>query len=178
MESKEAQIKKERELNVQKVLLEMFSQRGYVDVKLEDDIISGYDGEEKVISYATIIERLNTDEIKKRISLMKEEDITHCLLVYEGLPTTGVKKVIADISELGLTIELFHSDDLQMNITKHYLSCKHEGMSEEDIKKIKDKNNLPIILKSDPVCRFYNFEKGTVIRIYRKDGSIAYRIVR
>jgi DNA-directed RNA polymerase subunit H (RpoH/RPB5) len=37
---------------------------------------------------------------------------------------------------------------------------------------------LPKIVKSDPVVRFYAFERNDVLQIRRKDGSIAYRLVK
>ena len=38
--------------------------------------------------------------------------------------------------------------------------------------------DIPIIYKGDPVSRFYNFEKGDIVRILRKDNTIGYRIVK
>jgi len=40
------------------------------------------------------------------------------------------------------------------------------------------KGKIPAILHTDPVSRYYSFEKGEYIRITRKDGTMIYRIVK
>ena len=38
-------------------------------------------------------------------------------------------------------------------------------------------NKLPKILSSDAMVRWYGFQIGDILRITRKDGHIAYRLV-
>ena len=66
---------------------------------------------------------------------------------------------------------------MKVSITKHYLVPKHEKVpdSEKFDKKIIDK--LPILLKTDPISRFYGFKKGDLIKISRKNNYIFYRRV-
>ena len=108
-------------------------------------------------------------------------DVWHCIIVYKDNATPVAKKIVSDSNEM--VIELFNEDELKYNITKHYLVPLHElvvfeNNEEYDIFKKKYGNNLPVILKTDPVARFYGFKKGDIIKVTRKNGYIAYRIVK
>jgi len=35
-----------------------------------------------------------------------------------------------------------------------------------------------VILKTDAVAKFYNFQKGEIIKIERTDGTVSFRIVK
>ncbi len=47
-------------------------------------------------------------------------------------------------------------------------------------KKFTDKygQKFPFIRKDDQIARFYNYQRGDVIKITRNDGFITYRIVK
>jgi DNA-directed RNA polymerase I, II, and III subunit RPABC1 len=114
------------------------------------------------------------------ISILQENKIEHGLIIFEGSPTSTVKNVIGNTPALGINIELFTADDLQFNITKHKLVPKHIRLSKEEAKQFKEKYgvNIPKLLRIDPVCRFYDFSTGDIIKIVRRDGFISFRIVR
>jgi len=70
---------------------------------------------------------------------------------------------------------------MQYNLTKHELVPKHEKVdinekNAEDFKKSKT-DKFPILLKTDPVARFYGFSKGDIIKITRKNGYVTFRRV-
>ena len=78
---------------------------------------------------------------------------------------------------------------LMYNPTKHKLVPKHTKISQQELSKIMDfysiasKNQLPIILKDDPIVRYYNFKTGDVLKINASLGSLntnyhSYRCVR
>lgn len=172
----------DRSAKVKQTIIEMFTQRGYSDVDLdvEDRILAIKPDGEQVCAFAKIIPKLNNDEIHSHISQMQEDEISHGVLIYEGVPTPAVKNVMANLPELGISIEIFHADDLQFNLTKHELVPKHVLLGKDEAKEFKSKFgiNIPAILRSDPVARFYDFHKGDIIMITRKSGAISYRIVR
>ena len=90
-------------------------------------------------------------------------------------------KIIDDAKEF--KIELFHVDELQYNITTHYLVPKHEIHCKKGTKEcLKFKktysDNFPILLRNDPISRFFDYEKGDVIRITDSDGFVSFRIVK
>lgn len=69
-------------------------------------------------------------------------------------------------------LEEFPESDLLVNITKHVLVPKHTIMSSEEksalIKRYRLKDTqLPRIMLSDPVARYYGMRRGQVMRIER-----------
>jgi DNA-directed RNA polymerase subunit H (RpoH/RPB5) len=172
----------ERYNNIYRTIGEMFNQREYSDiVETDDDCLVAIktDGNQ-VCVFKNVVEKLNVDEIHNHISILQNKDINHGIIIYEGMPTPAVKNVIANTPELKLNIELFHADDLQYNITKHRLVPKHIKLDKDESKVFKDRHgtDIQILLKTDPITRFYDFAKGDIIKIIRRDGFPSYRIVR
>ena len=77
---------------------------------------------------------------------------------------------------------------LQFNVTKHILVPNHIKLDENEenfiIKKynLKSKFQLPIILKNDPISRYYNYQSGDIIKIIKEYNetsfTTSYRCVR
>jgi DNA-directed RNA polymerase subunit H (RpoH/RPB5) len=38
--------------------------------------------------------------------------------------------------------------------------------------------SLPSLLRTDPIVRYYHFQKGDVIRVTRRNGTQIYRLVK
>ena len=165
------------------ICMEMFLQRGYDVVEQDEERILAVkeDGAQICAFIPKIMSKFNVDCIQQYISMLKKMDIYHCVIVYKDSATPIAKKVVEDSKEI--IIELFNEDELQYNITKHYLVPKHELLFKKKSKeceqfKKKYSDKFPIILKSDPVSRFYGYEKGDIIKITRKEGYVMYRLVR
>ena len=79
-----------------------------------------------------------------------------------------------------MNFELFLEEDLQVNITKHKYQHTLEKIHPKTAQEIKKKfgTKFPILKKDDPISRFYNFEKGDLIKVTRKNNNIIYRIVK
>jgi len=170
-----------RYLNCINTIYEMLSQRKYSNIiKESEKIIAEKEDKTKIYVFTKIIEKLNIAEINNYISFIQSVNINHCILLYEGVPTPVVKNIITTILDIGILIELFNVDDLQFNITKHILVPLHKKLDKEECKNFKEQygTNIPILLKTDPVCRFYNFQKGDIIEIIRRNSFVSYRIVR
>lgn len=165
------------------VIFEMLSQRGYVNIeenKERQEILAEKKDGGIICVFLTVITKLNVAEIQNRISDLQDRDIHHGIIIYSGTPTPTVKNVVSRSSAIGITIELFHSDDLQFNITKHRLVPVHIVLSKEEATEFKATygTSIPYLLRSDPICRFYDFSKGDIVKIIRKDGFVTYRIVK
>lgn len=76
---------------------------------------------------------------------------------------------------------------LQINISKHALVPKHEVLRDQDeIKKImeeyslKNKHQLPVILKSDPMAKYLGMKSGDIVKITRSSPTageyVVYRV--
>lgn len=166
---------------VKQTLLEMLNQRNYTDIEEIDDTITALkpDGE-MIWVFLKIIKKLNSNEIENHIVLMQRENISHAILIHEGLPTPTAKKAILNLPTINIHIELFQVEDLMFNRTKHILVPKHVPLSGEETKNfIKNfGTDIPVILRTDPISRFYDFRKGQIIKIERKNGEIGFRIVK
>ncbi len=174
--------------NARRIILEMFEQRGYTDIDSSDEIrvLAVKKSGDQICAYTTIISKLNVAEIKFYIGLMQTTNIPHCILIYDGSFTPAVKSIMEHIPNLhteqgtSLNIELFSADDLQFNITKHILVPKHILLEREESISIQKKYGvkIPIILRSDPIAKFYNYHLGDIVKILRRDGHVMYRIVK
>lgn len=109
---------------------------------------------------------------------MNELQIFHAIIVYKDGVTAFTKKAIDQSIEM--KFELFAEEDLQYNITKHRYQPKFEKLSLDDSNILKKQfgNNFPIIRKEDPISKFYNYQKGDVIKVIRNNGYVSYRIVK
>lgn len=84
-------------------------------------------------------------------------------------------------------VELFIQKYMTFNITKHILVPKHEILTKEEedelLKKYNTiKANLPKILQTDPIARYYNMQPGQICKIIRKSPTTGetyyYRVVK
>jgi len=171
-----------RQEKIREIICEMFSQRGYTDIDSSDEnrITAEKSDGNSVCAFTVIIAKLNVAEIHMHISILQKEKINHGLIVFDGIPTPAVKNVIGNTPNLDINIELFDVNDLQFNITKHRLVPLHIPLDKEDAKEFKQKYgmDIPVLLRSDPVSRFYDFAKGDIIKIIRRNGFVSFRIVR
>ena len=168
--------------NAKKICEEMIIQRDWVIDKYDDveyNSISGttHDNRSYVIFFLDS-PKLNIANIKDCIKILRENTINHCIIVYNNNITSSANRVLT--YAVDVTLELFAVKDLQTNITKHYYVPKHTMLNEQDEIDFKQKmgTDIPVLHKSDKVCRFYNFPKSAIIRVDRLDGSIGYRIVK
>ena len=88
-------------------------------------------------------------------------------------PTASISGVVTKYPN----IQLFHSKQLIINITKHEFVPPHIKISDDEkdilIKKY-SLNSFPIINLDDPVVQYYNFQKGDILRIIRSNLNSGY----
>lgn len=93
------------------------------------------------------------------------------IIIWSEKISPAAKKTLVEMqSEYHL--EDFAEADLLVNITKHFLVPKHQIMTPEEksalIKRYRLKDTqLPRILVTDPVARYYGMRRGQVMRIER-----------
>jgi len=167
----------ELEIQANTILKKMLSDRGYTlePESKEDFTLRGIKEKHKIISFICTEKKLSIQGIKDYMSIMNKEDYNRCIIVYRDSATSSAKKSLENMD-----IELFSIKELQIDITEHRLVPKHERVSKEE-KEYLDKNfkgRLPTLLHTDPISRYYFFQRGEYIRITRKDGTIMYRVVK
>jgi DNA-directed RNA polymerases I, II, and III subunit RPABC1 len=164
------------------ICMEMFEQRGYKIIERDEEQILAFKPNGKQIcAFMANTPKFNVERIQEYISIMKQIDVSHAVIVYKDNATPVAKKVIGESTDI--LIELFQEEELQYNITKHYLVPKHElhcVKGTKECKEFKDKygDKYPVILKTDPVSRFYGYDKGDIIKITRQNGHVMFRFVK
>lgn len=160
---------------------EMITQRGYkITENTTEHIIGSNLNAERIIAFKNNIIKFNIDKVKELISVLFNIKINRCIVIYDDI-TTATKKLINSLTEQD--IELFTHEELQYNITKHRLVPEHIRLDTKDAIDFKKKFGLKhaTILRSEPISRFYNYNRGDIIKIIRVHDNIEYiahRIVK
>ena len=77
------------------------------------------------------------------------------------------------IAELSVDYQVFDIRELQFNISHHHLTPKHELVSDDkEIAAILaayevKKTQLPLILRADPMARYFHAKPGNLMRVTR-----------
>lgn len=93
------------------------------------------------------------------------------IIIWSEKMSPAAKKTLIEMQS-DYHLEDFAEADLLVNITKHFLVPKHTIMSREEKNaliqryRLKD-TQLPRILITDPVARYYGMRRGQVMRIER-----------
>lgn len=98
-------------------------------------------------------------------------------------PLDGVAENL--LKTRNIFVQLFWIDQVVVNITRHILVPEHEIVPQAEKEQILEKyniksfNNLPIILKNDPVAKYYGMRRGDICKITRSSETsgiyISYR---
>ncbi len=162
-----------------RVCIEMLQQREYEIVERRDNFIKAKKPDSNFMCvFITNILKFNNICAQEYIGIMNDMEIEHSIIVYKNNVTSAVKNIKQNFQ--GMRIELFSQEELQYNITTHKYQPKFEVLNSKDsdrFRKIYD-TKFPIMLKTDPIVRFYGYQKGDVVKITRKNGYVMYRIVQ
>ena len=83
-------------------------------------------------------------------------------------------------------LDLFSENELLVDITEHFLVPQHILLSEKEKAALLERlsipaDKLPKISIDDPICHYYGFKEGQVIKIIRNSlsggRSVAVRVV-
>jgi len=102
------------------------------------------------------------------------------LIVNDNITSTNIKQ----LNNHKTPREIHNVKNLQINISRHSLVPKHEIIKDQDeIKTIleqfslKNKHQLPIILKSDAMAKYLGLKSGDIVRITRKSPTAGIYVV-
>jgi DNA-directed RNA polymerase I, II, and III subunit RPABC1 len=126
--------------------------------------------------FICLYSKLNIERIKAYIQELEQSQIKHCIIIYDDVITSSCKKILEFM--VRFTFETFHLNEMQYDLTQHVLYNIHEKLPPQEVSAISCIKSFPVLLKSDPVCRYFHFQRGDVIRVRRKNGVIVYRVVR
>lgn len=117
------------------------------------------------------------DEIRNLYPQAKSMEV---VLVLKIEPNHSIYKIEKEKSERDNSVQIMHCKQLQMNVTKHFLVPKHTRISEEEASELMrtynlvSRQQLPLLLKDDPVARYYNYKSGDIISITNNSISMNY----
>lgn len=131
-----------------------------------------------------------TDKFVIKILLQKITSVGKASIIADFLNTykknsklVVVKEISKKAGQLVKTnypkTEVFLDVELLMNIIDHHLVPKHELLAEAEAKTFYEKfnckkRNMPKILTSDPIVRYYNMKIGDICRITRPSENSGY----
>lgn len=161
-------------------LNEIMNDRGYSivnDNKNSDYVLFKGEGKNDIGIFITTFAKLCIKTLKNILSITEERMFKHIIIMYQESITPFVLKIINNIKNI--KVEYFSVNELQYNITKHSLQPIFEKLTKDELDIIGSKMNiekLPIMFTVDPIARYYNYQKGDVIRVRRRD-IVCYRYV-
>jgi len=162
-------------------LLSFYNNSQIFDIEVNDKLKIIYNIASK-IKIQDIRKFINVDEENEKNDINK----TIIFISKEKLTTNNLKSFNEYKSKVNL--QFFYIKELLFNIYRHELVPKHEVISSnEEIKQIMDKYliknkfQFPLILHTDPVCKYLNIKSNSLVRIIRPSPTsgeyILYRYV-
>ena len=148
------------------------------------------DGSRLYVYYADITndKQLGVDAIKDFISGLHEKKARNGIIITSIPLSSKSEKEIQKL--LAYNIYTFTEDEMSYDPTEHYLTPEHIALSADEQREFLSKNGLnidqlPIILNTDMISRYYGFQTGQIIKINRVNlydtivqNSVSYRAVR
>ena len=113
-------------------------------------------------------------DFRKFVHNVNDRDYYTGILITAASVTQSSQKLIPTV--LPKVIEIFHEQDLLVNITQHELVPKHQLLSPSDKKALLQRyrvkeTQLPRILITDPVAKYYGLKRGSVVKIIRRSET-------
>ena len=156
----------------------MLHDRKYSILESDSDCITASKDDIVLKVFFLLNTKIGIKNINFIYSEMDSDNIHKAIIIYSDNISAFAKQLLDDDT---YDIELFHEDELAFNITHHNYVPKHEIISSEvkaQILKIYNihERQLPYILSSDPVCKYFNGKPGDVFRITRNFSPNQYSI--
>ncbi|XP_010533051.1 PREDICTED: DNA-directed RNA polymerase subunit 5-like protein 1 isoform X2 [Tarenaya hassleriana] len=104
---------------------------------------------------------------------MKADNVLRGIVVVPAAMSAPARAAISQINKI-LNIEVFEEAELVNNITEHKLINEYYVLDDKAKKELLAKyrvqeTQLPRILVSDPVARYYGLRRGQIVKIRRSD---------
>merc|ERR1719265_303662 len=129
--------------------------------------------------------RVGVKPIRILAEKMDERKIKEAILVVRQ-PLTPLANSAINEAMSKLRIEVFHENELIINITKHDLVSQHVPLSEEEKQSLLQRyqikpTQLPRVQLVDPVARYFGLRRDQVVKIIRPSETagryVTYRLV-
>jgi DNA-directed RNA polymerase I, II, and III subunit RPABC1 len=180
--------------NPRHVIFNMLEKRGYF-IENKEDFVSSTNEEfmtykindqnQKIfVFFPKMTTKVGVVTIRQYMKEMQDNEVQKAIIVVKDAITAFAKQEFA-VSK-SLQIECFRENELLVDKTKHMIVPPHELLSQLEknellsLYSIKE-SQLPKMLSSDAMARYFKAEKGQVFKIHRTSETcgdyIYYRIV-
>jgi DNA-directed RNA polymerase subunit H (RpoH/RPB5) len=127
-------------------------------------------------------DKLSIETLREIIQFCENQRCRNVVLILQNVWSSNCKKIFENLTFFSL--EIFYLKEFQYDLTSLYYFVPHEKLQDAklltEIKKTYG-SSLPVLSKNDIVSRYYNFQKGDIIKITRNDfniPTISYRSVK
>eukprot|EP00746_Dinoflagellata_sp_MGD_P150013 gnl/MRDRNA2_/MRDRNA2_81966_c0_seq1.p1 gnl/MRDRNA2_/MRDRNA2_81966_c0~~gnl/MRDRNA2_/MRDRNA2_81966_c0_seq1.p1 ORF type:complete len:219 (-),score=53.41 gnl/MRDRNA2_/MRDRNA2_81966_c0_seq1:80-736(-) len=129
--------------------------------------------------------RVGVKPIRILAEKMDERKIKEAILVVRQ-PLTPLAHSAINEAMVKMRIEVFHENELIINITRHELVAEHIPLNEKEKQALLDRyqmkpTQLPRIQVVDPVARYFGLRRDEVVKIIRPSETagryVTYRLV-
>lgn len=149
------------------------------------------DGEKLVVFYADVpktTKQLGVDDFGEAIRTADKYKAKNLILITPVDLSSAVNKKIQEFESYNIYV--FLENEMTYDPTEHYFTPEHRALKIEEQREFLKRNNLsleqlPIILTSDMMVRYYGFLPGQIIEINRTNlydtivqNSLSYRAVK
>ena len=116
---------------------------------------------------------------------MESDNIASAIIVIKNRASNYAKLACKRFEPI-FHIDLFSENELLVDITEHFLVPTHILLSPSETAEVLERLSvpaakLPKIDVNDPICRYYGFKAGQVIKVIRDSlvggRSVAFRVV-
>ncbi|KAE9462893.1 hypothetical protein C3L33_05200, partial [Rhododendron williamsianum] len=196
---------------IRRTTLEMLKDRGYMvdkkemkmtkqefidkfgmSPKREELIIQTQKGDESddpsdriFVIFPEVSKKVGCSVMKECVLKMDTEKVSRAILVIQHGLTPQAKAVIGEVAKK-YRMETFQDSELLVNINEHELVPKHEVLTSKEENELLEKYKvkraqLPRMLVTDPIARYFGLKMGQIVKITRKSETagtyITYRCV-
>ena len=153
-------------------LISLYNENAVFDFKINEDY--------KVVFY------LSSKIQKNKFQHLINEEYKNIIFISREKMTTNNHKSFNEFKSENLTIQFFSISELLFNIYHHELMPEHIPITDTaEINKImekysiKNKHQFPLILHTDPICKYLDIKVDTLVKIVRPSHSsgeyVSYR---
>lgn len=162
-------------MNSVKIFEQLVQLRGYRILDAKTYLAMNPETQTRIQFFLCNQEKLDMSYFYKAYEQLAE-NISHLVFIY-NFATIQIKKLkmYKDI----IKIEFFHENELRRLLIGNRLIPRHtqvDDKTREQVLKTFGRDNLPMILQTDPMVRLHDFELDSVLQIERPD-AIYYRLV-
>eukprot|EP01088_Endostelium_zonatum_P004980 TRINITY_DN16389_c0_g1_i1.p1 TRINITY_DN16389_c0_g1~~TRINITY_DN16389_c0_g1_i1.p1 ORF type:complete len:210 (+),score=40.40 TRINITY_DN16389_c0_g1_i1:155-784(+) len=145
-----------------------------------------YDRAEQVFVFWPDEQKVGVKTIKRFCEKMQSETVYRGIFILQKALTGFAKQAVRDAHDERFILECFVEEELLVNITHHTLVPQHILLTDAEKQQLLSKyklkeHQLPRILVTDPVARYFGLKKRQVVKIVRPSETagkyVTYRLV-